>query len=136
MDRPAVWPPPTGAVQAMHVCHEDIVKLRSLVGGKLGISKQDTVVHSKEALWRLGQAIESGLEPVWASIMGDTMLCWEAVQGLTRHKLSPAQLQQLYRTMKRQGYQSPGELPGLALRQGIVQEGECVARPAATPSVT
>jgi hypothetical protein len=64
--------PPAGPVQALQPCHADIVKLRNLVGDKLGLCKQDTVVHTKEALWRLGQFIETGLDPGWKLLLGHT----------------------------------------------------------------
>jgi hypothetical protein len=95
-----------GVLEALQGSRADLLKLRGLVAGSLGLSKQDTVVHSKAALWRLGQAIESGMDSKWSGLLKDVQL-WRGVQGVSGHKMTPLQLQELYRTMKRQGYQSP-----------------------------
>jgi hypothetical protein len=101
---------PAGALEALRGHSASLLTLRSLVGGKLGISKQDTLVHSKEALWRLGQAIETEVDIVWKVLLEDEML-WRGVKGLTGHKATPSQLQQLYQTMKRQGFQRALDAP-------------------------
>jgi hypothetical protein len=102
---------------------DDTIKLRHLVAGSLGLSKQETLVRTKEALWRLGRAIETGLEPVWSWAVRPEGL-WSGVKALTGHKMSAAQLQQLYRTMKQQGYRSLGELPGRTSLP-VAEDGEC-----------
>jgi hypothetical protein len=62
----------------------DIIKLRHLVAGSLGLSKQETLRHSKEVLWRLGQAIETRgfLEtPTNRRLLEDTLLWWAVQVG-------------------------------------------------------
>jgi hypothetical protein len=61
-------------------CLEGIIKLRHLVAGSLGLSKQETLLHSKEALWRLGQAIESGQDSIWRNLALDDDFHWRGLQ--------------------------------------------------------
>jgi hypothetical protein len=110
----------SGALEALQGSWESVRKLRHLVGcGQLGLSKQETMAHSKEALWRLGQAIK---EMSSNTVVEPQMWC--VLQALTGHKMSPQQLEQLYKTMKQQGYRCPAVPPGSLQHPAAVTDGE------------
>jgi hypothetical protein len=94
-DCPAGWLPGcAGVVEALRGSHADILTLRHLVGGKLGLSKQATVVHSKEALWRLGQAIETGQDTEWSWLLGGVKL-WGGVKVRTGGRMRVPEIRRL-----------------------------------------
>jgi hypothetical protein len=112
-----------GFEQALQDSKADIMALRHLVHGELGISMQLQVEWTKVLLCRIGQKVDA--TQLEGGLSMRDQRAWEMVANLADHKQTGDKLQRMYQTMTARGYTAPPDMQELTLEVPKGEDGQC-----------